>query len=222
MYFCSKLITNRARNAGLDAFTKKMVKTTFTTELCYNPFLFNGVSVHNFNFFKDGQVIASFKWLGSNNVYKTMELPFTVKKAVKINLNRSDAFYISKRDDFNYRTFEFYIPADFVNLQFVEKKQSASWHTIIHQAMYSVTVTGEKYIPKLDENKNLYYETKYGTFTEKFDCNNVAEDTEEYKRCKELAEKMTKATAIKIDPYTVHDLLQKFDIVEKENNNNNQ
>jgi len=195
---------------------KQMVKTTFTTEPCYNPFIFNGVSVHNFNFYKDGHVLASFKWLGSNNIYESMQFEFEIKKAVKINLNRQDAFYISKRDSFNDRTFEIYIPADFVNLQFVERKTvNACWYFIRHFDVYTLTITGEKRVPKLDANKKLYYAIEEGTYTEQFETNTVCEDTQEWKDCNELAEKMNQAAHGNFNAYTVHDLLEKFNITEK-------
>lgn len=97
------------------------------TEACYNPFFLseNGIKIKEIkaiNFFKDGAVIASCKWLchrfaerasiDGNNDFDYIKLPFTnIPHRKKLNF-KDDAFYICVTDAYTKNLAELYLNVD--------------------------------------------------------------------------------------------------------------
>ena len=195
-----------------------MTKTTLSREAkFYNPFIMDGKEINSIRFYNDGKVVVSSRWFGNNNSYKCIEFPFEVKKATKENLNRKDAYYLRSSNNV-CKSYDLYIHTSLVDLQFVETKEDCNtWYSNRTKDVFTISLTGVRYCPKLDDFRNLVYEEKSGTFCEKFDGNYTSEDTTEYKRCKALAEKMSNCAGKEISVFNVHDLLEHFDIKEKKN-----
>ena len=195
-----------------------MQNTRLYTQPGFNPFLMDGKVLSSICFYKDGEVVASVRWFGSNNNYKSLELPFEVKKAVRLNLERRDAFYMRDKDATYSPEYILYIPADFVNLQHIEtaNNNAGGWSMTGTHEVFSVELTGERWKPYINkETGRLAYIEEFGTYTEKFDYNYIWTDTPEFTKCKELSQAIKESAAVDLSAYQIHDILEHYDIIKK-------
>ena len=199
------------------------MKTLLTTSACYNPFFLEGKQIHDIKFYKDGQILASCRWFGSNNNYKTLEFDFEVKKAIRPNLTRKDAFYVlSPECDKRWKEYDLYIYAELVGLESLGVSEfTNSWHSTSTKETFAVNLRGERWkVVKAEPCKETNWQswkhiTVYDDYKEKFDCKYVFNDTPEKKKCEQLAENIAKKTGVKLDYYQIHDILEHFTINEK-------
>lgn len=112
------------------------MKTNFLTSVCYNPFFMeNERSVNSFIFFKDNEIICQTArgWFGnSNNNLESLSFDFEIKRAIKIDLNRKNAFYVSSKQECSKGTINVYIPANMVGLNFLGEKVDFKTEREIH------------------------------------------------------------------------------------------
>lgn len=194
-----------------------MKTTTLTTQPCYNPYFMDNKEIRSICFYKSGAVLASVRWFGSNNNFDSITLPFEVKKAVRLNLERSDAFYMRDKEyDFG-PAYILYIPADWVNLQHVKTENiNSSWWSTGTRDVFTVDIQGVRRQPAIDkETGKLYYDRVPGSYTEKFDCNYIWHNTPEFDKCKELAENIKKLASVDLSAYQLHDIMEHYNIIKK-------
>lgn len=191
------------------------MKTKLYREICLNPFFFEGKEINNIIFYKEGKIIANVNWFGSNNVYKSVEFDFEVKKAVKINLNRKDSYYL--RNDKEWcKSYDLYICSDLVELKSLGISEGAKcwYHTETHET-FEIKLFGERYKYFRNELGEFDRTPIKGEYIEKFSCNYNFEKTKEMVKCEKLASEMSKVCHKEISSYDVHDLLESFNITPK-------
>ncbi len=199
------------------------MKTMLTTSAGFNPFQLNGLVVNSLNFYKEGKVIASCRWFGNNNNYYSLSFEFEIKRANRLNLERKDAFYMRCKDETVWGAeYSVYIPADFVNLQDLGRSKSYStWDCDATKQTFAVNLHGvRKQFTKVEPSaKTNWRDYDYigveGDYLEKFECNYIFTDTEEKKRCKEIAENINAASGLNLSYYDVHKISQVYDLVKK-------
>lgn len=192
-------------------------------EQCSNPFFFNGQEIHTICFYKDGKIIASTRWFGSNNLWERVDFPFEIRNARKVNLDKKDAF-IAQYEDNTYHAYDkkkaLYIHADLAGLEFVKVEDKGismlSHHTC---DIYKVSLSGEHAEYRYNDKKGVCERVcrDVADFEQKFDCNHRLETTEEGGKCEELSKRIKELTHINLSKYDIESLLKHFDIKEKKN-----
>ena len=193
------------------------METKLMTTSCYNPFFVHGKEVRRIVFYGDGKEIASVNWFGSNNVYKSITLPFEVKRALKVNLDRRDAFYVKSKPDYPYGPeYDLYIFGELLGLKFLKTAEFKSWSDIRHNDVYQVNLHGVRKNYVRNERGEAVRIEQDGDYEETFSCNYTFENTEEYDKCEELANKLNKLCTKNLSAHDIHYILEKFDITEKQ------
>lgn len=199
------------------------MKTMLTTSAGFNPFYFEGKIVHALNFYKDGQVLASCRWFGSNNNYRSLSFDFEIKRAIRLNLDRKDAFYMKSTEYSAWgNEYDVYIPADFVNLQDLGRSEGyKSWDIHTTKQTFTVNLHGvRKQLTKVEPSAATNWEGyKYigveGDYLEKFECNYIHTYTEERKKCEEIAANINAKSNMNLSYYDVYKIAQVYDLVKK-------
>lgn len=192
------------------------METKLTTTTGLNPFFVLGKEVKRIVFYDNGKEIASVRWFGSNNVYKSITLPFEVKRAVKVNLERKDAFYFKASAEYPLgAAYELYINSKLVGLEFLEEKKLEYWNETRISQLYSANFHGVREHYKKGEDGNVVREYIEDDYVERFESNYKHVPTEEAKKCKELADKLNKLSLNKLTDFDVHYILAEFDITPK-------
>ena len=192
------------------------METKLTRIEGWNPFILFGKEIRSIVFYGNGKEIARTKWFGSNNDYKSVTLPFEVKKALRVNLDRKDAYYVKAQSDYPLGpSYDLYIPSELVGLKFVEVKKDEYWNFTQTRDVYSVNLHGVRGKYKKNEKGDFVYEFAEGDYVEQFDCNYSNTDTEEKRRCDELAEALNKLCHGRLTYYDIHDILKEYDITPK-------
>jgi len=191
------------------------MKTKLYREICLNPFFYEGKEINYLNFYKEGKVIACINWFSSNNVYKTLEFDFEIKKAIKINLNRKDCFLV--RNDKKWcKSYDLYIYADLVQLQSVGVSEGAKcWYHIETHENFEVKLYGERYQYIKNELGKFDRVPVKGEYIEKFCSNYHFEKTKELIKCEKISADLTKVCQKEITPFDVYYMLQNYNITPK-------
>ena len=183
---------------------------------CFNPFMFNGLQVHSFIIYNEGKVILSTKWFSdSNNNFESIVIESEIKKAMKVNLNRKDCYYV-KSDENYVKSYDVYINTQFIEVKSLGVSEGVKcwYHTETHET-FEIVLNGVKYIPQLDEMKKLIYVTKEGSHTITLKSNYHFEKTDEMKKCESLAKNLSNIIGREVSSYDVHEVLNHYDITPK-------
>jgi len=177
----------------------------------YNPFTLTypnslyGVEIHNIVFYKDGKVVATTKWFTNNNEFRLVVLPFDVKRANKLNLDRKDAFTIKPQNGW-CDGYDLYIHADLIpslkTLGRIDGRKT--WYNTETHETFEITLHGQK-----------DGDTEIKDHTLRFDCNYEFTDTDEYKKCVKLCKDMKETCGADISEYRMHEILQHYNITKK-------
>lgn len=194
------------------------MQTRLYRQECLNPFYYDGKEINTIYFYEDGNIIASTKWLGSNNPYNWIEFPFeinNVKARTLLNLNRVGAFIVLNHADKYSRDYNLYIHTSMVKLNFVRKEEyTKTWYMTGTQDVFSIELYGNrrKYG---DENGRSKYGYNVDTYKEEFSTNVDTKNTAEWNKCSKMAEEMKNAALMEIDATQVHRLLEHYNITKK-------
>jgi len=199
------------------------MKTYLTTSRGFNPFHIDGKIVNSLNFYKDGKVLASCRWFGNYNNYRSIEFDFEVKKALRLNLGRKDAFYMLSDEKSAFgREYKVYIYADLVGLEDCGRTDYYNtWYQTSTRQTFTVRLHGERWKyekaePSAETNwQDFRRVAVMGDYVEKFDSNYIFTDTPEKKRCDVLAARIKEKTNVELSCFQVHDILEHFSIKEK-------
>lgn len=186
-----------------------------TTLPGWNPFLLDGRELHKINIYEGGEIIACFRWIGCNNIYKSITLDAPVKKARKVDLTRKDAFITLHERDKYITTYDLYLPARLVNLQIIGTEMRETWNYTYTDRIYTITLAGVRKELVRDELGRIVTKPVAGVFTEKIKTTINTEATPLLKKCEELAEKINPCIFSKISALEVRELLNRFNITEK-------
>lgn len=166
----------------------------------YNPMICNGRELCNIIIYKDGEKVfeTNCGWFGrgTNNRWDSIDLPFEVKRANKVNMERDDAFMHKGELYIHWDLLQTKkTKSDFLYINTWSQKTYADEYTIV----LSGVINKEKVANIAD---SIIHVTR-------------SEDTDEYIKCKELSGKLKEECFISLGAFEVHELLEKFDLVPK-------
>lgn len=200
---------------------------------CYNPFALCGESKLHFIcaevntiYFYDPTTqteVASSRWFGSNNDFRTLELcpGIEPKTKRKIDLSSTTPFLVSSNSTIcagMKKSHDLYIPTTMVPVTLERIDRGTELDGMLHHTYDRATITATAC--KRTYRKNDFgqivseYPAEATEQTIVFDCNHTYEDTPLAKRYDHLAEVATKA-GLKLSRYEVERLARVFNITEK-------
>lgn len=110
----------------------------------YNPYSFEGKEVDRIRFYNESGEIVSINWFGSNNDFPELNLPFEIRRAIKINFTKKDAFYIKAKDCSYASRIDIYIHESLLNLQNSGEKKTEQTTRIDYRTEYTISVQASK------------------------------------------------------------------------------
>lgn len=144
------------------------MKTTLVKkESWYNPYFLEGKKVDYIAIFDENGVIFDFKWLGSgsNNETEKLFFDFNIKRSIKTDYSRKDAFYRHGNGD----GLIIYIPAnliDWENKGEMQKYKDIYGHSVYQVFNINVLCETPEYIKlKNGDYEKINSEPKKKTFT---------------------------------------------------------
>lgn len=126
---------------------KSIIKQTLAW---YNPYSFEGKEVDSIRFYNESGEIVSINWFGSNNDFPELNLPFEIRRAIKMNFTKKDAFYIKAKDCSYASRIDIYIHESLLNLQNLGKKKTERANCIDYITEYTISVQASKTQMKYD------------------------------------------------------------------------
>lgn len=154
-------------------------------ESWYNPYFFNGMKVERVNIYNETGVIFGFNWIGSNNITNDVTFDFETKKAIKLNFDRKDSFYIRKDGKITI-----YIYHELINYKYIgrEKKYETEMGCQVYD-IYSINLNCKKILHKKVNGDFVSYYSEQDNFD--FEIESFVESVESSfaKECKQIAEK---------------------------------
>ena len=158
-------------------------------ESWYNPYFLNGMEVEKVNIYNENGVIFGFKWIGSNNITNDVVFDFETKKAIKLNFNRKDSFYIKK-----YGKITIYIYHELINYKYIGREEK--YKTEMGYSLYdtfSITLNCKKILYKKVNDDFVSYYSEQGDFDFEIEVFVKSVDSSFAKECKQISEKCTEA-----------------------------
>lgn len=111
----------------------------------YNPYSFEGKEVDRIRFYNESGEIVSINWFGSNNDYPELNIPFEIRRAIKLNFSKKDAFYMKAKDcDHAPGRIDIYIHESLLNLQNLGEKRTDYNTSIQYKTEYKIFVNSSK------------------------------------------------------------------------------
>lgn len=114
------------------------------TSAWYNPYSFEGKKVDRIRFYNDNGEIVSINWFGSNNDFPELNLPFEIRRAIKLNFTKKDAFYMKAKDCSYTPRIDIYIHESLLNLQNLGEKRTDRTTRIDYITEYTISVQASK------------------------------------------------------------------------------
>lgn len=167
--------------------------------------------IHNIFFFNDGKIIGlssnGFLNDGEENMFQQVIFNKEIKNKRKLNLYEKQVY--------TYQN-DLFIHTDLLK-NFKLRKNAIEINEPFFKFIFdeiSFTIEAVKYTD--NDYKNYSYErkTEYGLFDVTIKCRNKVEETELYKKCKEISKKAMEQY-VYISEHDVQKLLQIFDITIK-------
>lgn len=155
----------------------------------YNPYFFNGMEVEKVNIYNETGVIFGFNWIGSNNNTNDVTFDFETKKAIKLNFERKDSFYIRKEGKITI-----YIHHEFINYKYIgmdEKYKTELGYSVYD--IYSITLNCKKTLYKKVNDDFVSYLSEQGNFDFEIEVFVKSVDSDFAKECKQISEKCKEA-----------------------------
>lgn len=176
-------------------------------ESWYNPYFLNGKEVESVNVYNKNGVLFGFKWIGSNNTTNDVAFDFETKKAIKLNFNRKDSFYIQKDGKITI-----YIYHELINYKYINRvKRYVNSSNYQLYDVYAVSLNCKKRLYKKVNDDFVPYYSEQGDFD--FEIQNYVEsiDTDLGKECKQISEKCKEA-GIDLPYYKIEQLKKVINI----------
>lgn len=118
----------------------------------YNLYFLEGKEIDSIKFYDENGVITSVNWFGSNNMYPELHLPFSIRRAIKVNFTKKDAFFV--KSDYEYSSrIDVYIYYELVNLKNLGEKRTDCKTSVQYCTEFSV---------KIDSSKKSYTKDETG------------------------------------------------------------
>lgn len=155
----------------------------------FNPYFFDGMEVEKVNIYNENGIIFGFKWIGSNNITNNVAFDFETKKAIKLNFDRKDSFYIRKDGKITI-----YIHHELVNYKYIgrEKRFETEMGFRVYD-VYSIALNCKKILYKKVNDDFVSYYSEQGDFD--FEIENFVEsvDSSLADECKQISKKCAEA-----------------------------
>lgn len=151
----------------------------------YNPYFFNGMKVEKVNIYNENGVIFGFNWIGSNNITNDVTFNFETRKAIKLNFDRKDSFYIRKDGKITI-----YIHHELINYKYIDRKKRFETEMGFQvYDVYSISLNCKKILYKKVNDDFVSYYSEQGNFD--FEIETFVESVESSfaKECKQIAGK---------------------------------
>lgn len=155
----------------------------------YNPYFFNGMEVEKVNIYNENGVIFGFNWIGSNNITNDVTFNFETKKAIKLNFDRKDSFYIKKDGKITI-----YIFHGLINYQYIDRKKR--YETEMGYKLYdvySIALNCKKILYKKVNDDFVSYYSDQSDFSFEIEVFINSVDSSLAKECKQISEKSAEA-----------------------------
>lgn len=154
----------------------------------YNPYSFEGKEVDRIRFYNENGEIVSVNWFGSNNDFPELNLPFEIRRALKLNFTKKDAFYIKAKDCSYASRIDIYIHESLLNLQNLGEKRKEYNTDIRYRTEYVISVHASKKQMKLDKelDKVIYSTSSVELHNIIFSGNYRFEKNDEGKRLQDI------------------------------------
>lgn len=155
----------------------------------YNPYFFNGMEVEKVNIYDKNGVLFGFKWIGSNNITSDVTFNFETKRAIKLNFDRKDSFYIKKDGKITI-----YIFHGLINYQYIDRKKR--YETEMGYQLYdvySIALNCKKTLYKKVNDDFISYYSDQGDFSFEIEVFINSVDSSLAKECKQISEKSAEA-----------------------------
>lgn len=155
----------------------------------YNPYFFNGKEVESVNVYNENGVIFGFNWIGSNNITNDVAFDFETKKAIKLNFNRKDSFYIQKDGKITI-----YIYHELINYKYIGRKKRYETE-MGYQVydVYSISLNCKKILYKKVNDDFVSYYSGQSDFDFEIEVFVKSVDSSLAKECKQISEKSAEA-----------------------------
>lgn len=187
-----------------------------TTERCYNPFILFGHYVNKINIIDDGKIIYSCHWFttwNSNNPFKSLVFDFPIKKAVKIDLTRKDAFYMSNRENWGEIRYDLYLPLALIPHEWGKNETSEDWQYKASWQNLTLKLKGIK-TDLVKADGQVTYKDIEGEHDIKVKALFAQDLTDNYKRMQETCNKIKEYSGVNIYPFELRELEKHFTITE--------
>lgn len=125
----------------------------------YNPYSFEGKEVDSIRFYNESGEIVSINWFGSNNDYPELNLPFEIRRAIKLNFTKKDAFYMKAKDCSYASRVDIYIHESLLNLQNLGEKRTDYDTSIQYRTEYTISVQASKKQVQFDKKLDKAFYT---------------------------------------------------------------
>lgn len=192
------------------------MKTVLTKESMLNPYFFQGKMVESIIVYAEQGVVFSFKWIGSNNITSDVTFDFEIKRAVKENYSRKDAYYLPYKDNFGTKNrVVLYIHESLIKHKYngrVKRFENKMGHSLYNE--YTITLNCKKWeLLKVNNDwEYAYSEQKDHDFViETFVESVKSKYGEECERISELCSKVGR----NLSPYDIDKLRDVLIIKEK-------
>ena len=167
-------------------------------ESWYNPYFLNGKEVEKVNVYNKNGVVFGFKWIGSNNITNDVTFDFETKKAIKLNFNRKDSFYIQKDGKITI-----YIYHELINYKYIgrEKKYETEMGYSLYD-IFSITLNCKKILYKKVNDDFVSYYSEQGDFDFEIESFVESIDSSFAKECMQISKKCEEA-GVKLSYYDI-------------------
>lgn len=173
----------------------------------YNPYFFNGMEVEKVNIYNENGVIFGFKWIGSNNITNDVTFNFETKKAIKLNFDRKDSFYIRKDGKITI-----YIYNELVNYKYIgrdERFKTEMGYQVYD--VYSIALNCKKILYKKVNDDFVSYYSGQSDFDFEIEVFVESVDSSLAKECRQIEKKCAEA-GVNLSYYDIQRLKKVIDI----------
>jgi len=170
----------------------------------FNPYFYGNAQLEKIVIFKNGEILHSFNWFGSNNNHPEIQFQ-EIKNRRKIDLETKEVFYNGGK---------LYIHADICNFKPLEEELNYTTETHRnYRTKFSITLNCSFNEPYLDELEKVRYRTTPVENREICDYfNHRSEETADAQRLQKIADKFKNITSQYISSRSIVELEKEFNI----------
>ena len=190
----------------------------------YRPLYVNGYQIEKYIFYSDGKILFEFgSCLECEKLGDILSMTITEPKKVnKVNLNRSDNFFITGRREYKFdKSFILYINVNLENIKIEDIPFKERWRDEFKITFYKfkkiiLNKPFSYYERSLDENRKLKYVETQKEKGEIILFDKIKNEKLELGLKKDKIFKQFKELNINISSYEIEKLLKNYTLIQKE------